>query len=184
MFSARFPLAWPPHFVDLASGDVVQLVRTLPCHGRGRGFESRRPRQFFQALARNWQFASWSDLVQLGQCFSLVEYHPNQFALCQSLVRHSRLNVKIQRNATVRMTWKLLYHLHFLHFLVVLSEQSCVRVPEGVEPDPLLDLRRLHGRSPVSSPESFWPERVACLSSSAGQASSLFRDFTDQPASA
>ena len=26
-------------------GVVVQLVRTLPCHGRGRGFESRRPRQ-------------------------------------------------------------------------------------------------------------------------------------------
>jgi hypothetical protein len=32
----------------LASGDVVQLVRTLPCHGRGRGFESRRPRHSFQ----------------------------------------------------------------------------------------------------------------------------------------
>ncbi len=29
-------------------GDVVQLVRTLPCHGRGRGFESRRPRHSFQ----------------------------------------------------------------------------------------------------------------------------------------
>jgi hypothetical protein len=29
-------------------GDVVQLVRTLPCHGRGRGFESRRPRHCFQ----------------------------------------------------------------------------------------------------------------------------------------
>jgi hypothetical protein len=26
------------------AGDVVQLVRTLPCHGRGREFESRRPR--------------------------------------------------------------------------------------------------------------------------------------------
>jgi hypothetical protein len=26
-------------------GDVVQLVRMLPCHGRGRGFEPRRPRQ-------------------------------------------------------------------------------------------------------------------------------------------
>ena len=32
-------------------GDVVQLVRTLPCHGRGRGFESRRPRHSFQAFA-------------------------------------------------------------------------------------------------------------------------------------
>jgi len=30
------------------AGDVVQLVRTLPCHGRGRGFESRRPRHSFQ----------------------------------------------------------------------------------------------------------------------------------------
>ena len=27
------------------------MVRTLPCHGRGRGFESRRPRHSFQALA-------------------------------------------------------------------------------------------------------------------------------------
>ena len=31
-------------------GDVVQLVRTLPCHGRGRGFESRRPRHSFQKI--------------------------------------------------------------------------------------------------------------------------------------
>jgi hypothetical protein len=35
----------------LQRGDVVQLVRTLPCHGRGREFESRRPRHFFQWLA-------------------------------------------------------------------------------------------------------------------------------------
>ena len=27
------------------SGLVVQLVRTLPCHGRGRGFESHPDRQ-------------------------------------------------------------------------------------------------------------------------------------------
>ena len=27
-------------------GGVAQLVRALPCHGRGRGFESRRSRQF------------------------------------------------------------------------------------------------------------------------------------------
>src|SRR5712692_8775837 len=38
------------------SGDVVQLVRTLPCHGRGRGFESRRPRHSFQALAESLAF--------------------------------------------------------------------------------------------------------------------------------
>src|SRR5258708_29787327 len=30
------------------SGDVAQLVRALPCHGRGRGFEPRRPRHTFQ----------------------------------------------------------------------------------------------------------------------------------------
>ena len=38
------------HPVKLAAGmqasygDVAQLVRALPCHGRGRGFEPRRPR--------------------------------------------------------------------------------------------------------------------------------------------
>jgi hypothetical protein len=50
----------------------ISYISLLPCHGRGRGFESRRPRQFFQALAGNWQLASWSNLVQLGECFSLV----------------------------------------------------------------------------------------------------------------
>ena len=30
------------------SGDVAQLVRALPCHGRGRGFEPRRPRHTFR----------------------------------------------------------------------------------------------------------------------------------------
>ena len=39
-----------PHFLRLGvcrrkcRGDVAQLVRALPCHGRGRGFEPRRPR--------------------------------------------------------------------------------------------------------------------------------------------
>ena len=33
-------------------------------------------------------------------------------------------------------------------------------VTEGVEPNPLLDLRRLHCRSPVSPPQGFWPERL------------------------
>ena len=29
----------------MSFGSVVQLVRMLPCHGRGRGFESRPVRQ-------------------------------------------------------------------------------------------------------------------------------------------
>ena len=33
-------------------GDVAQLVRALPCHGRGRGFEPRRPRHTFQKTYR------------------------------------------------------------------------------------------------------------------------------------
>ena len=32
----------------MACGDVVQPARTLPCHGRGRGFEPRRPRHSFR----------------------------------------------------------------------------------------------------------------------------------------
>src|SRR5215813_3170758 len=38
-----------PASVSDGAGDVVQLVRTLPCHGRGRGFESRRPRHSFES---------------------------------------------------------------------------------------------------------------------------------------
>ena len=33
-----------PILLSRTSGDVAQLVRALPCHGRGRGFEPRRPR--------------------------------------------------------------------------------------------------------------------------------------------
>jgi hypothetical protein len=46
--SAHHPCATP------FSGDVVQLVRTLPCHGRGREFESRRPRHSFQRSCFNF----------------------------------------------------------------------------------------------------------------------------------
>ncbi len=39
--------------VTRCSGDVAQLVRALPCHGRGRGFEPRRPRQILKHLEVN-----------------------------------------------------------------------------------------------------------------------------------
>jgi hypothetical protein len=35
-------------------GDVVQLVRMLPCHGRGRGFEPRRPRHKLKKCKGLW----------------------------------------------------------------------------------------------------------------------------------
>src|SRR5215472_17509737 len=46
-------------------GDVVQLVRTLPCHGRGREFESRRPRHILQALTNMASIRSGDIKVQL-----------------------------------------------------------------------------------------------------------------------
>ncbi len=72
-------------------GDVVQLVRTLPCHGRGRGFESRRPRHSFQALAESRQFSSWSNLVHLGQCLSLAKHSIHEFALRLPLLLQPRI---------------------------------------------------------------------------------------------
>src|ERR1700730_6569368 len=38
--------------VEKHLGDVAQLVRALPCHGRGRGFEPRRPRHKPQETKR------------------------------------------------------------------------------------------------------------------------------------
>ncbi len=48
------------------SGDVVQLVRTLPCHGRGREFESRRPRHILSSTCEDRSPQPW---VQKGTNF-------------------------------------------------------------------------------------------------------------------
>ncbi len=85
-------------------GDVVQLVRTLPCHGRGRGFESRRPRHVFQALANIFDLPSWSNLVHLGQCPVSSQHAIHELALRQSLLLHADLRIRVERDATVRMT--------------------------------------------------------------------------------
>src|SRR5689334_16751705 len=58
------------HVAIRASGVVVQLVRTLPCHGRGRGFESRRPRHFlsstYKEMAKNMRVQKGHVLVPLA----------------------------------------------------------------------------------------------------------------------
>ena len=48
--------------VPTISGPVVQLVRTLACHARGRGFESHPGRHLVQPLL----YASVAQLVEQG----------------------------------------------------------------------------------------------------------------------
>src|SRR5277367_1511838 len=68
--------AWFPITVRKQIGDVVQLVRTLPCHGRGRGFESRRPRHSFQSFTE-WHFWNLGAIrVQPLPRFSLAANAP------------------------------------------------------------------------------------------------------------
>ena len=40
------------HTNSIICGPVVQMVRTLACHARGRGFESLPDRQFFASVAQ------------------------------------------------------------------------------------------------------------------------------------
>src|ERR1041385_7877660 len=56
------------------AGDVVQLVRTLPCHGRGREFESRRPRQLpsRNALCHHPSIGSFDCAQDFGSRFPLT----------------------------------------------------------------------------------------------------------------
>ena len=55
--------AWPRHAGSATrstrAGNVVQLVRTLPCHGRGREFESRRPRHLVPMAYKQSPEAAW-----------------------------------------------------------------------------------------------------------------------------
>ena len=52
------------------SGDVAQLVRALPCHGRGRGSEPRRPRHHSKELRA---MAAPSDNPQSDPQFSALD---------------------------------------------------------------------------------------------------------------
>src|SRR6202453_453724 len=86
-------------------GDVAQLVRALPCHGRGRGFEPRRPRHTFQRT-----YGTYGPIVTSESGFDMGairtlssnlrvfftrpftqiwNHHLYNLALCGSLVRRS-----------------------------------------------------------------------------------------------
>ena len=61
---------------NLKHGIVAQLVRALPCHGRGREFESRRIRQYLQNKRPKRSFLFAGQLLLL---FSLARdiIHPS-----------------------------------------------------------------------------------------------------------
>ncbi len=71
------------------TGDVVQLVRTLPCHGRGRGFESRRPRHLFRHLAKDGSHRNCPNLSDRN--------HPTSTSLPQDHAGHPTLRFTLGR---------------------------------------------------------------------------------------
>ena len=72
------------------SGDVVQLVRTLPCHGRGREFESRRPRHIFKHLHET-QKKIWVRFGPISQR-SAPPAVPSLERILESTLQHQLLN--------------------------------------------------------------------------------------------
>ena len=55
----RVPFPFLPCFcVPSDTRKFLKFQIKVLCHGRGREFESRRPRHSFQTLAKNWQFPS------------------------------------------------------------------------------------------------------------------------------
>ena len=101
------------------SGDVAQLVRALPCHGRGRGFEPRRPRHTFQKTYGIYgtlvTSKSGSDKGPLRSDASFLRvhltrvltharnHHPYNLALCGALIGAHCLRVDIQCDPAVRV---------------------------------------------------------------------------------
>src|ERR1017187_8703581 len=82
-------------------GDVVQLVRTLPCHGRGREFESRRPRQSSQSFKRTGSH-------RLGAKHNIT---PVLFAAVIPVSRHSSHHTGSHSPSTHASTCKTLQFL-------------------------------------------------------------------------
>src|SRR5437899_1412561 len=88
-------------------GGVAQLVRALPCHGRGYGFEPRRSRQLFRRrnpsfFLSRWSFESRHLLSQPRQARSkILEFcHVS----VQSGVRTMRNTVKKDRTRTATVS--------------------------------------------------------------------------------
>ena len=88
-------------------------------------------------------------MVQLGQCLSLVEHHPNKFALCQHYAG--------QKSASRRSLGKLFLD----NFRLATIREVEIGIPSGVAQDPTYlgrrfylcrpGLRFAHGTGPKAS---------------------------------
>ena len=94
-------------------GDVVQLVRTLPCHGRGRGFESRRPRHSFQRVTG---CDTGNSNPQSNPHLSAPLHHSHgrqEFTLRRPCLVAVFLRVQIERRLNLAVTQETLHGLGF-----------------------------------------------------------------------
>ena len=103
--------------VEKHLGDVAQLVRALPCHGRGRGFEPRRPRHTFQKTygiygptvtsksgSNKGPLSSSLDDLRVRFYLGLTHagnHHPDNLALRGALRRTHCLGVNVQRDPAI-----------------------------------------------------------------------------------
>ena len=98
----------------------IDYITALPCHGRGREFESRRPRHFFQALTESAPFSRGHKKAQnryrkralARQSSRLLHFLRAQESdhgiLCIAFLSRYRLSVRIERHANRGVTQQFL----------------------------------------------------------------------------
>jgi hypothetical protein len=104
-----------------------------PCHGRGREFESRRPRQLFNSLVH---FLRNGDVPECPIRASLSENQVHDTCLGLSLRLRYRLVILVQRRPAGRVAHEFLLHHDVLS---VWAKQSRECVPQSVPAHSLVD---------------------------------------------
>src|SRR5260370_16790972 len=68
----------------------ISYITTLPCHGRGREFESRRPRHSFQQVASGFRFCFVARVIALTPNIhhSPLVVHPARLRWVSSRASH------------------------------------------------------------------------------------------------
>ncbi len=104
--AARRSFLWPEERagIRISRSPTIPKASRLPAvltKSSSRSKERRSPRS-----TSTCKELAICVMVQLGQCFSLVEHHPNKFAFCQPLVRArvrstKRIRRKVSRHSAI-----------------------------------------------------------------------------------